>query len=119
MERADRPVIAEEMVSEIWKIHQKVPLYPGIVAMCLNKMIEEVAASTLKKGDRVGLLTSQGKFYGTVEKISEDEVLLKDVSEIKKTNFLKVEKNQILLATKLEEDILSKLWPSLICKEPL
>ena len=77
MSELDDPLLFQEVLRRIWETHSRIPLYPGIVGMCLDKVVIKKDISELTTGEKVAVETAEGKIYGEVEKNHEDKLILK------------------------------------------
>ena len=107
-----------EVVKWTYRIYKQVPVYPGIVDSCLEKMVIPLKLSDLKRGDHVILTRSDGFIEGEVVKVDLKgrRVLLKDVKLLKRKKRLnaKLHGEEVI---KIDDDVLKRLWPSLSHKE--
>ncbi len=109
-ESSDRYVFMNELVKEAYRLYKKVPIYPGIVGMCVDNVLKET--QDIKKGDKI-IVKCKGLFYeGKITSIKDGTVELTDVKVLqeKKVAKIKLGKNKVL---KYNFSTLGQLWPSL------
>ena len=117
MAEYDNPALTEEILKEISKIHEAIPIYTGIVMMCISSLLENVKKNELKKGDKISTTTKKGKIFGEVQEISNGKIILKNSVEIKKSNSVEIPLEDIFSSIRLKKEILEKVWPALVFKE--
>jgi len=108
---------AEEIVEQAYNLYKKVPIYIGIVNMCLENLIKEQKVSEIKKGDHVIVKDKINTYEAVVEKIDKNNIYLKNVKVMSNSKKLKLRINSKQKIYKIEKDILGKLWPSLKFKK--
>jgi len=105
---------ASELLEVMWQLHRQVPIYPGIVKMCLEKARDNSPVSDWQPGDLVAIEKDGQKIIGYVKKISDQKVVLRDGYLQEK--FL--EKEIVLDAgtrrERLRNDALMRTWPTLV-----
>ena len=107
----------DEIVSYAYKLYKDVPIYIGIVNMCLENLVKEQNVTQLKKGDSVIIKDKNVTYRAVVEKIDKNNVYLKNVKIISDRKALKVRIYNKQKVYKIEKDVLGKLWPSLKFKK--
>jgi len=107
----------DEIVSYAYKLYKNVPIYVGIVNMCLENLVKEQNVIQLKKGDFVIIKDKNVTYRAVVEKIDKNNVYLKNVKIISDKKTLKVRIDNKQKVYKIEKDVLGKLWPSLKSKK--
>ena len=108
---------AEEIVTQAYNLYKEVPIYVGIVNMCLENLVKQQNISQLKKGDSVIIRDKNDTYKAIVEKIDKNNIYLKNVRIISAKKKLKLRVNDIQKIYKIEKDVLGKLWPSLKFKK--
>jgi len=111
-------VHAGRILKEAVEVDNQIPLYPGIVSMCMNALLEEVKIPDLKKGDTVVLKLSGGEeVLGKVDKTAKTgSITLKNASVLKKVKSFKFMPGKVRGLSRIKKDILQKTWPSLVFK---
>jgi len=107
----------EEIIMNLYKLYKDVPIYIGIVAMCLENLVKETKEKDIRKGDFIFLFDKNFIYQGEVKKIEmPNNIYLKNVKVIanKKNLKMKLKKQKLF---KLEKNVLVKLWPSLYFKK--
>lgn len=117
MKYAKKGLPLDEIIKETYNLYKNVPIYIGIVSMCLENLVKEEKKENFKKDDIIILMDNDKIFQGVVDKIDKKNNLsLKNVKVIENKKFVKVKiKQQKLL--KIEKNILQRLWPSLSFKK--
>lgn len=108
------PMLFREMVAKLVEFYDELPVYPGIVNMCLGQAQKTVEPKELKKGQRVFLTTAKGCVSGILAKKSDDKVALKEATSFCEAKTTEVELKDISKAVVINEDIVKELWPSLV-----
>lgn len=106
-----------KILNKVVELHKQIPLYPGIVGMCLEKYIEETEVSGLKPGDRVVCDTGDRRIMGTFKISGNGHISLEDVSVVKKTGELEINVKDIVKVSRFKEAILKEVWPTLVFEE--
>ena len=106
-----------EVLNKVVELHRQIPLYPGIVGMCLEKYLEETNVSGIRQGDKVVCEDGSRRIMGTVKSSVNGKILLKNVSVVKKDDELEISGESIVKVSKFKEDILKEIWPTLVFEE--
>ena len=112
------PALVVEILQEMWEIHQQVPLYPGIITMCLPSMVQEKRIGELKKGQKVLIKTRDCEVLGAIKSIKGDRIILDNPEVMKQTKSIEVKGKEINKILVLEKDVLGKVWPTLVFEKP-
>ncbi|HOW27980.1 MAG TPA: hypothetical protein PK876_05730 [Elusimicrobiota bacterium] len=116
-QEAKKPVPAEDLMTEVLRLQDAIPVYPGIISMCLRNLFEEVSVKDLQPGDRVSWAVDGGRIYGTVKEVQADgNVSLSDATLLTQSKEKKV-KGPAEKFFRLRQDVLKKTWPSLVFEE--
>jgi hypothetical protein len=102
-----------EVVKKVVELVKQIPLYPGIVGMCLAKYVEEVGIEKLNPGDKIFLKTETDGSVAFFNGLAGDEVRIRDGSSQER----RIEKNKIKKILRFREDILREIWPTLVFDE--
>lgn len=108
------PILFREMVSKLVEFYEQLPVYPGIVNMCLGQAQKVVEVAEVKKGQKVFLSTSDGYLSGTVEESYNGKISLKDVFVASDSKTIEVDVNKISKVVVINENVVKELWPSLV-----
>ncbi|MCD6413247.1 MAG: hypothetical protein J7L54_03790 [Elusimicrobia bacterium] len=100
-----------EIVKKVVELVKQIPLYPGIVGMCLARYVSEADPAKLNPGDRIFVKTAAGGIAGNFDGDEDDFIRVKGDSEAK------IEKSKIEKILKLRDNILEEIWPTLVFKE--
>lgn len=117
----DDPSALETILSELKSLYRKVPIYPGIITMCLPMVVRSVEPTQLKEGDEVSLLMKDNRVLtGKVSGIAQNEVKLVNCLESggqKPCGERAVQLNDLKEARLFTREILHKEWPDLDFEE--
>ncbi|MFN3550888.1 MAG: hypothetical protein ACK4WJ_03670 [Endomicrobiia bacterium] len=107
----------DEIIKESYKLYKNVPIYIGIVGMCIENLVREEKKENFKKGDVIIVVDKDKVYQGIVDKIDKNgNFSLKNVKIIENKKVVKIKfKDKKLF--KIEKNILQKLWPSLYFKK--
>lgn len=108
------PILFREMVSKLVEFYDQLPVYPGIVNMCLGQAQKVVEPKDLKKGQTVYITTDKGFISGVVAKKVDSKVALKDVITSDAAKTVEVDVKKVAKAVVINENIVKELWPSLV-----
>jgi len=111
------PALVVEVLKEIWETHKQVPIYPGIISMCLPSMVKEKKIGELKKGERVLIKTKTLDILGTIKSKKKDSIMLESLEIVKKSKSVEVKNKEIKNILAVEKGTLEKIWPTLVFKE--
>ncbi len=107
----------DEIVKEANKLYKNVPIYVGIVGMCVENLVREEEKENFKKGDVIIVVDKDKVYQGTVDKTDKNgNFSLKNVKIIENKKVVKIKFRSKKLF-KIEKNILQKLWPSLCFKK--
>ena len=113
--KAKNPGYFKSVFMEAFKIYKKIPLYPGLVNMCLGQVEKKVMPEEVEPGDQIVFEKDGKEYFGFVESVKGDDVKLIDVVEIKDS--MVFSKNEMAKVRKINENTLKELWPSLVFEE--
>ncbi len=111
------PALVVEILKEIWETHKQIPIYPGIISMCLPSMVKEKKIGELKKGEKVLIKTPDYEILGTIKSKKKDSIMLENPELIRRPRSLEVKSKEIKNILVLEKGVLEKIWPTLVFKE--
>jgi len=113
----ENPALVVEVLKEIWETHKQIPIYPGIISMCLPSMVKEKKIGELKKGERVLIKTGTIEILGTIKSKKKDSILLENPEMTKRPRSVEVKSKEIKNILALEKNALEKIWPTLVFKK--
>lgn len=93
-----------------------IPVYPGIISMCLPAMVKGKKRRELKKGERVLLKVGSQEILGTIKTLNRKEILIENPVVVKRPGCVKVKRKEIKKVLVLEKNVLEKIWPTLVFK---
>lgn len=106
----------EEIVKQAFELYKRVPIYIGIVSMCLENFVSESLPDKLKNGDVVVVMDKNCIYQGKVQSVKNNKVKLKNLKIVYKKNIKELSlKNKKVF--KFNYNVLEKLWPSLSFKK--
>ncbi len=111
------PALVVEVLKEIWETHKQIPIYPGIISMCLSSMVKEKKIGELKKGEKVLIKTPDYEILGTIKSKKKDSIILENSEIVKRSRSGEVKNKEIKNILALEKGALEKIWPTLVFKE--
>ena len=114
--RYRNPALVVEILKEIWETHKMIPVYPGIISMCLPAMVKGKKRRELKKGERVLLKVGSQEILGTIKTLNRKEILIENPVVVKRPGCVKVKRKEIKKVLVLEKNVLEKIWPTLVFK---
>ena len=107
------PMLFKAMVAKMVEIYDQLPVYPGLVNMCINQARKDVDVKDIKKGQTVYLTTKEGMVSGVVAKTG-NKISLKNVMTAAEAKTLDVDVKKISKAELINENVVNELWPSLV-----
>lgn len=111
------PHALEAILSELRNLYKKVPIYPGIITLCLPKVVQSAQMEKLKEGDEVVLTLKDGRMVsGMVSGINAGEIKLAESRQLNVSSLAEkvpVPKGEVREARVIVRNILEKEWPSL------
>ncbi len=117
----DNPSVLEAVLSELKDLYKKIPIYPGIIVMCLPKVVKPVKVEQLKEGNEVMARLKDGRiFSGRVMSVTPTDITITECREFDPQRLCS---DQVVPVSDLREirlltrDILRKEWPDLDFEE--
>lgn len=111
------PGAMEVIQSELDKLYRKIPIYAGIQANCLSKVVVPIPTNQLNKGEEVSvLLKDDAIIAGKVAEVTPREVKLVECKQFERPKSraeVTLPIQDIREVRLLVRDILKKEWPSL------
>ena len=111
------PALVVEVLKEIWETHKQIPIYPGIISMCLPSMVKEKKIGELKKGERVLVKTPDYEILGTIKSKKKDSILLENPEMAKRPRSVEVKNKEVQNILAVEKGTLEKIWPTLVFED--
>lgn len=115
------PRTHEAILSELRDMYKKVPIYPGIITMCLPKVVQLAELDKLKEGDEVIFSMKDGQtISGKVAEIDQKEIKLAECKQLNIRSLaekVSVQKETVEKARRIMRDVLKKEWPTLNFEE--
>lgn len=113
VQNEDDPVLFKETVSRLVKMYDKLPLYPGIINMCMGKVAVVGDSAKNHAGEQVYLRTDEGFASGTVKAINKKKIVLKDATVLYHYDEVEVEHDECDKSVTFNDNVVKELWPSL------
>lgn len=107
------PILFRAMVTKLVEIYDQLPIYPGLVNMCVGQAQKTVEPKDLKKGQTVFIATDNGFVSGTITKTGK-KITLKNVMSASESKTTEVDFGEIKQVSTINEDVVKELWPSLV-----
>lgn len=108
------PVLVKEVVLQIIKLYESVPLYPGIVEMCIGGYVKTIDPKEIVVGQKLYIQNGKDYHFGTVTNKDAGGIKLKMTQSVASASELTLKFEQIGKVKVVDENILEKMWPSLI-----
>ena len=111
----------EAILSELRDLYKKVPIYPGIITLCLPKVVQPAQVDKLKEGDEVVLSLKDGRMLsGKLAEVNSNEIKLAECRQLNVSSLaekIPVQKGEVEEVRVIVRNILEKEWPSLDFEE--
>lgn len=108
------PFLVKDVMLQLIKMYESVPLYPGIVNMCISQVKKPVEPTELEPGQRVFLKNGDDYYVGTVTKKTEDEIKMKNVHALTFEDEYEFELEDMEDVQMVKDNVLEEVWPSLV-----
>lgn len=108
------PLLLKDVVQQLIKLYEDVPLYPGIANMCMSQVHKTVGAREVMVGQKVFIQSGGDQYVGTVESKDEEGVTLTDVRAINAEDELEISFKEMDKVSVINDKVLEGLWPSLV-----
>ncbi len=114
VEEEKDPMLVRELVVQLVKLYEDVPLYPGIVNMCIGGISKNLKPEELEVGQRVFIRSGEDCLCGTVSGKDGEGIELKAVKLMTSEDELDLGLREIDRATVINSNVLAEMWPSLV-----
>ncbi len=94
-----------DVIREASLLRKRVPILPGIVAMCLGSVTKEIKPEEIEQAQKYLFVLEEEEIYGVAEKVSGDSVSVSGK---------KIGKNMIIKTVKINASTLEEIWPTLV-----
>ena len=108
------PVLFKELVEQLVEMYDQLPIYPGIVNMCIGRAAKAADAKALEVGQQVSLKVDEDSISGVVKSKTPKGLVLKNATIATLDDEFEVEFREITKATVINKNIVKELWPSLV-----
>ncbi|HRY28605.1 MAG TPA: hypothetical protein P5079_01060 [Elusimicrobiota bacterium] len=106
------PLLIKEVLAQIIKLYEAVPLYPGIANMCAAQAVKAVEPKDVAVGQKIYFQKGNVSYLGTVAEKTADGLKLKAVKAAEED--VSVSLKDMSKVKAINEKILEELWPSLV-----
>ena len=113
VQNEDDPVLFKENVARLVKMYDQLPLYPGIINMCMGKAEIVEDSIKLNAGQHAYLRTDEGFASGTVKAVNKKKVILKDATVVYHYDEVEIEHDECEKSVTFNDNVVKELWPSL------
>ncbi len=107
------PMLFRAMVEKMVDIYDQLPIYPGLVNMCISQAKKNVEPKDLKKGQTVFIETDKGYISGVITKTGK-KLSIKNAMVATEEKTSEVDLGEIKNVLTINENIVKELWPSLV-----
>ena len=108
------PLLFKEVVARLVTLYEDVPLYPGIVNMCLSGLQKKLPPRDIEEGQKIYVKNGEDCFCGTVVRKDADGVTLKAVRSVVSEDEYELEYKEMEHVTLVNDKVLQEMWPSLV-----
>ena len=108
------PVLFKELVEQLVEMYDQLPIYPGIVNMCIGQAAKAADAKALEVGQQVSLKVDEDSILGVVKSKTPKGLVLKNATIATLDDEFEVEFREITKATVINKNVVKELWPSLV-----
>lgn len=112
--RETDPLLLRDVLTQLIKLYEEVPLYPGIVSMCIGGVVKEANPRELALGQKIYIRNREDCYFGTVVNKDEDGVTIKGVKSVTAEDELELGYKEMEKVNVLNEKVLEEMWPSLV-----
>lgn len=114
VEEEKDPLLVKELVTQLVKLYDEVPLYPGIVNMCVGGIAKNIKPEEIEVGQRVFVKSGDDCLCGTVSAKDGEGIALKAVKLLTAEDELDLGMREIQRVTVINANVLKEMWPSLV-----
>ncbi len=114
VEEEKDPVLVKELVTQLVKLYDELPLYPGIVNMCVSGVARSVKPEEVQIGQKVFIRNQEDCFSGTVAEKDGEGIVLKAVKSVTSEDELDFGFREMEKVVVVNSEILKETWPSLV-----
>ncbi|MBF0548834.1 MAG: hypothetical protein HQM08_30720 [Candidatus Riflebacteria bacterium] len=111
------PIIIKETVLKLIKLYDEIPLYPGIVSMCMARIIKQMNPREIQVGQKVFIKNGDDTYSGMVNSVDSEGISLKGVKSFTSEDELEVGFKEMDRVAMINEKILEETWPSLVSEK--
>ncbi len=114
MARESDPLLLRDVLQQLIRLYEDVPLYPGIANMCIGGAVKETKPQDLAIGQKVYVRNRDDCYFGTVVAKDADGITLKGVKSVTAEDELELGYKELDKVNVLNEKVLEEMWPSLV-----
>lgn len=100
------PVLFKELVEQLVEMYDQLPIYPGIVNMCIGQAAKAADAKALEVGQQVSLKVDEDSISGVVKSKTPKGLVLKNATIATLDDEFEVEFREITKATVINKILL-------------
>lgn len=108
------PILFKELVTKLVDIYDQVPVYPGIVNMCMGSVAKTAKPQDVQTGQQIFVQNFDDCYSGIVKSKDDNGVILKSVKSFATEDELELEFKEMDKVTVINSEVLNELWPSLV-----
>lgn len=108
------PMLVKELVTQLVKLYEEVPVYPGIVSMCIGGVAKTVKPEDVQIGQKVFIRNREECFSGTVAEKDGEGIVLKAAKLISSEDEIDLGFREMEKVVVINNDVLKEMWPSLV-----
>lgn len=108
------PILVKELVSELVKLYEDIPVYPGIVNMCLGGIAKAIKPEDIQIGQKIFIKNRDECVSGTVTEKDGEGIVLKAAKLVTSEDEIDLGFREIEKVVIINNEILKETWPSLV-----
>jgi len=114
VEKEEDPILLKDVLMQLVQLYDKVPLYPGIVNMCLGGVAKQVKPEDVVVGQKIYLRNRSDSYCGTVVSKDADGVTLSGVKSVTTEDELEIGFKEMEQVSYINDKVFQEMWPSLV-----
>jgi hypothetical protein len=108
------PLLFRELVAQIVQMYDQIPVYPGIVNMCVGQSAKAIDPKEVEVGQKIFVRNHDDCFSGRVSEKNDDGIVLKEALTVAEDEELELGFKEMEKVTLVNENTLKEIWPSLV-----
>lgn len=114
VEEEKDPMLVKELVTQLVRLYEDVPVYPGIVSMCISGVAKSVKPEDVLVGQKVFIKNRDECVSGTVAEKDGEGIVLKAARLVSTEDELDMGFREMEKVVIINHDVLKEMWPSLV-----